>query len=101
MSARRQPRGPSTATGRRHGLATRPRRRELRRTRNRLPADRPEAIITCMRAEPDGREARTPAATETHLQRQVAESFGADADRYDRSRPSYPGALVERILAAS
>ncbi len=54
-----------------------------------------------MRAEPDGREARTPAATETHLQRQVAESFGADADRYDRSRPSYPGALVERILAAS
>jgi SAM-dependent methyltransferase len=54
-----------------------------------------------MRAEPGGREARTPAATETHLQRQVAESFGADADRYDRSRPSYPGALVERILAAS
>jgi SAM-dependent methyltransferase len=31
----------------------------------------------------------------------VAESFGADAERYDRARPSYPGALVERIVAAS
>ena len=33
--------------------------------------------------------------------RQVAESFGADAGRYDRARPSYPDALVERIVAAS
>jgi SAM-dependent methyltransferase len=32
-------------------------------------------------------------------QRQVAESFGADASRYDRTRPSYPAAMVERILA--
>ncbi len=31
----------------------------------------------------------------------MAESFGADAERYDRARPSYPAALVERILAAS
>jgi SAM-dependent methyltransferase len=31
----------------------------------------------------------------------VAESFGSDAARYDRARPSYPGALVERIVAAS
>src|SRR5262252_6317966 len=38
---------------------------------------------------------------ETHLQRQVAESFGADASRYDRARPSYPAALVDRIVAAS
>lgn len=38
---------------------------------------------------------------EAHQNRQVAESFGADAERYDRSRPSYPPALVERILAAS
>jgi len=31
----------------------------------------------------------------------VAESFGADAARYDRARPSYPAALVDRIVAAS
>jgi SAM-dependent methyltransferase len=36
-----------------------------------------------------------------HLQRQVAEGFGADAGRYDRARPTYPAALVERIVAAS
>lgn len=38
---------------------------------------------------------------ETHRQRQVAESFGSDAGRYDRARPSYPGVLVDRIVAAS
>jgi len=31
----------------------------------------------------------------------VAESFGVDPQRYDRARPRYPEALVERILAAS
>jgi SAM-dependent methyltransferase len=31
----------------------------------------------------------------------VAESFGADARRYDRSRPRYPQELVARILAES
>jgi len=31
----------------------------------------------------------------------VAESFGSDAERYDKTRPSYPGALVERIVAGS
>jgi SAM-dependent methyltransferase len=31
----------------------------------------------------------------------VAESFGLDAERYDRARPSYPDALVARIVAAS
>jgi SAM-dependent methyltransferase len=36
-----------------------------------------------------------------HRRRQVAESFGADADRYDRARPSYPAELVERIVAES
>jgi len=39
--------------------------------------------------------------TQLHEQRQVAESFGADADRYDRARPSYPAALVDRIITAS
>ncbi len=38
---------------------------------------------------------------EPHQHRQVAESFGSDAGRYDRARPSYPDALVERIVAAS
>jgi SAM-dependent methyltransferase len=33
--------------------------------------------------------------------RQVAESFGANAGRYDRARPSYPRAMVDQILAAS
>jgi SAM-dependent methyltransferase len=36
-----------------------------------------------------------------HQHRQVAESFGSDAERYDRTRPRYPDALVRRILAAS
>jgi SAM-dependent methyltransferase len=36
-----------------------------------------------------------------HKQRKVAESFGSDAGRYDRARPSYPAALVDRIVAAS
>jgi SAM-dependent methyltransferase len=31
----------------------------------------------------------------------MAESFGSDPQRYDRTRPRYPEALVERILAAS
>lgn len=36
-----------------------------------------------------------------HEQRKVAESFGSDAGRYDRARPTYPAALVERIIAGS
>ncbi len=38
---------------------------------------------------------------EPHRHRQTAESFGADAERYDRTRPPYPDALVARIVAAS
>jgi SAM-dependent methyltransferase len=38
---------------------------------------------------------------EPHQVREMAESFGADAERYDRARPRYPDALVERIVAAS
>ncbi len=38
---------------------------------------------------------------EPHRQRQVAESFGEDAERYDRSRPEYPEAMVDRIVEAS
>jgi SAM-dependent methyltransferase len=43
-----------------------------------------------------------PAAQpELHRHRQVAESFGIDAERYDRTRPAYPDALVDRIVATS
>ncbi|MFD6161593.1 class I SAM-dependent methyltransferase [Nocardia sp. NPDC060256] len=31
----------------------------------------------------------------------MAESFGVDAERYDRSRPRYPEAMVQSIIAAS
>jgi SAM-dependent methyltransferase len=31
----------------------------------------------------------------------MAQSFGSDPERYDRARPSYPVALVERVIAAS
>lgn len=36
-----------------------------------------------------------------HRHRHVAESFGAEAERYDRARPRYPRALVDRIAAAA
>jgi SAM-dependent methyltransferase len=36
-----------------------------------------------------------------HQHRQVAESFGVDPERYDRTRPRYPEAMVQRIVAAS
>ncbi len=34
-----------------------------------------------------------------HADRARAESFGADASRYDRVRPSYPAALIDELLA--
>ncbi|WP_169948497.1 class I SAM-dependent methyltransferase [Microbispora sp. H11081] len=38
---------------------------------------------------------------EAHKARETAESFGEDAERYDRTRPPYPDAMIERIVAAS
>jgi SAM-dependent methyltransferase len=38
--------------------------------------------------------------TDIHEQRQAAESFGADAERYDRTRPTYPEAMIKRIAEA-
>jgi SAM-dependent methyltransferase len=46
-------------------------------------------------------EQSRPSEDELHQHRQIAESFGTDAERYDRARPRYPDAMVERILAAS
>jgi ubiquinone/menaquinone biosynthesis C-methylase UbiE len=54
-----------------------------------------------MPAPPEGQREQAASMNESHQYRQVAESFGADAERYDRTRPSYPAALVERIVAAS
>ena len=42
-----------------------------------------------------------PSVREPYQHRQVAESFGTDPGRYDRTRPRYPDAMVERIVAAS
>jgi SAM-dependent methyltransferase len=38
---------------------------------------------------------------EPHRHREMAESFGVDPERYDRTRPRYPDALVRRIAAAA
>ncbi|MFI6918888.1 class I SAM-dependent methyltransferase [Nonomuraea spiralis] len=38
-----------------------------------------------------------PSENEPHQQRRMAESFGTDADRYDRTRPRYPEAMVTRV----
>src|SRR5271166_5375574 len=42
-----------------------------------------------------------PSDPKPHQFRQVAESFGVDAERYDRTRPRYPVDMVARIVAAS
>lgn len=34
-----------------------------------------------------------------HHHREIAESFGAEADRYDRARPHYPPAIAAAVLA--
>lgn len=39
--------------------------------------------------------------TKPHEARAFAESFGIDAERYDRARPEYPAELVTRVVAAS
>ncbi|MFL6117351.1 MAG: class I SAM-dependent methyltransferase [Catenulispora sp.] len=36
---------------------------------------------------------------DTHSQRQVAESYGADTERYDRTRPRYPEGMIQKIIA--
>lgn len=42
-----------------------------------------------------------PDGPRPHQHRQIAESFGSDPERYDRSRPGYPAAMVEAIVASS
>jgi SAM-dependent methyltransferase len=38
---------------------------------------------------------------EPNRHRRIAESFGVDPERYDRTRAGYPGAVVDRVVAAS
>ncbi|GIJ71792.1 class I SAM-dependent methyltransferase [Virgisporangium ochraceum] len=38
--------------------------------------------------------------TQPFQHREIAESFGADAERYDRTRPRYPTEVVDAIVAA-
>jgi SAM-dependent methyltransferase len=45
-------------------------------------------------------ERTRPSGAELHHHRQIAESFGTDTERYDRTRPRYPDAMVARIVAA-
>src|SRR5690242_4721301 len=40
-----------------------------------------------------------PTVPEPHEIREVAESFGVNAERYDRARPAYPAALIERLAS--
>ncbi|MFD6529845.1 class I SAM-dependent methyltransferase [Streptomyces sp. NPDC060184] len=47
------------------------------------------------------RERPEPPRTASHEARRTAESFGADAQGYDRARPGYPEALVTRIAGRS
>ncbi|MGY6026956.1 class I SAM-dependent methyltransferase [Streptomyces spinosirectus] len=49
---------------------------------------------------PDGSTPDRAAPNRPHEHREIAESFGGDAERYDRARPRYPEALVRRIVAA-
>jgi SAM-dependent methyltransferase len=58
--------------------------------------------MTTLPSEPEEAPGAAPApGGQSHLVREVAEGFGADAGRYDRARPTYPAGLVGRIIAAS
>jgi SAM-dependent methyltransferase len=46
-------------------------------------------------------EATSGCSSEPRGQQPAAESFGSDPERYDRARPRYPDALIERIVAAA
>ncbi|MBO8196224.1 class I SAM-dependent methyltransferase [Streptomyces oryzae] len=41
-----------------------------------------------------------PSEPEPHQLREMAESFGVDPERYDRTRPRYPDRLVRRVVEA-
>jgi SAM-dependent methyltransferase len=58
--------------------------------------------MTTLPSEPEETPVAAPSPSRrSHLEREVAEGFGADAGRYDRARPTYPADLIDRIVAAS
>lgn len=67
--------------------------RRLRRTQRAALGGARNCTVT---SSPDP---RTPRALYEH--REVAQSFGSDAERYDRTRPPYPSVLIEQIAAAA
>ena len=55
-----------------------------------------------MRSRPyGGRMPEQTPSQQSHQARWMAESFGADAARYDRARPHYPDEMVARLVASS
>jgi SAM-dependent methyltransferase len=50
---------------------------------------------------PEGSPSGSSPERASHQVREIAESFGADAGRYNRARPSYPAPLIETIIAGS
>ena len=52
-----------------------------------------------MANSPPGPEHLAP--SELHQTRQTAESFGENAERHDRTRPRYPVALIDAVIATS
>lgn len=60
-----------------------------------LPSEIPQEDGRVRQDQQDRQEPRL------HRMREVAGSFGVDPERYDRSRPSYPQPMIDRILAAS
>lgn len=54
-----------------------------------------------MTVSPEANTGGASAPIQTHRYRAVAESFGVDPAGYDRWRPRYPRALIDRILATS
>jgi len=59
------------------------------------------AVRGAVEREAVSRDGRRTSGPDPHRAREVAESFGADAQRYDRARPRYPVALLERVLRAA
>jgi SAM-dependent methyltransferase len=54
-----------------------------------------------MTTTPVGGNGDRTADNELYRRRQVAESFGVDPGRYDRTRPRYPATIIDRITATS
>ncbi len=70
-----------------------------------LPPEQPELPERAGQFEhperPEQSEGPRFTVRDSHRARQIAESFGTDAERYERARPSYPEALIDRIVTDS